>query len=127
MAEITCEFGDFRWNITDKELSNLVLNDLLKAEIITDKKNFLDSKVIRVGRGYPVYDLNYQKNRQIVLNYLSTIKNLYTIGRPGLFFYNNTDHSIQIGLDLAKHIDKNGSREEWQSKLKEFFDYRIVD
>lgn len=127
MVEITCQFNDSRWLMKDKEIVDAVLKDLIKAEVISDKKSFKDSNVIRVSRGYPVYDLNYQKNRQIVLNYLSTIKNLYTIGRPGLFFYNNTDHSIQIGIDLAKHIDKNGSREKWQSKLKEFFDYRIVD
>lgn len=127
MAEITCKFNDPRWLMKDKEIVDIVLTDLIKAGIIADKKNFLDSKIIRIGRGYPVYDLNYQKNRKIVLDYLSKIENLYTIGRPGLFFYNNTDHSIQMGLELAKHIDQHKTRADWNKKLDEFFTYRIVD
>lgn len=127
MVEITCQFGDKRWETSEKDLVKKVMTDLKKAQLVTDDDNVDDSKLIKVGRGYPIYGLGYQQNRDTILDYISSIDNLYTIGRPGLFFYNNTDHSIDIGLKLAAHITRKGTSTDWRDGLVEFFKSKIVD
>lgn len=127
IAEITCEYGDNRWAATDDNLVSKVVADLKKALIIKVNDQIVDSKIIKVGHGYPVYDLNYQKNRTQILDYLSGIDNLYSIGRPGLFFYNNMDHSFDIGQKLADHLHKNKPQRIWRIQLNEFFNSKIVD
>ena len=125
IAEIPCEFNGDVWN--QKNIVPKVVADLVAAEIISPDEKPIDSKIIKIGNCYPLYDLNYKQNLQTILDYLSTMKNFYTIGRPGLFFYDNTDHSLDMGLRLANHIISRHSPKSWQSLISQFFTYRIVD
>lgn len=127
VAEITCEFGDARWNSSPEKIVKKVVSDLKRANLIKSDENQLDSHLIKVGHGYPVYSLGYEENKGKILDYLSKINGLYTIGRPGLFFYNNMDHSIDIGQQLSNHIAKNGRSDVWRQQLEEFFKSKIVD
>lgn len=125
IAEIPCKFDSDIWH--QENIINKVLTDLESAEIISSHDRPIDSKIIKIGHCYPLYDLNYKKNLQTILDYLSGIKNFYTIGRPGLFFYDNTDHSLDMGLRLADHIISGNSQQSWQNLIRQFFTYRIVD
>ena len=53
---------------------------------------------------YPVYDLHYLENTDIIKEYMDSFENLYAIGRPGRFKYNNQDHSLEMGLGAAESI-----------------------
>ena len=125
IAEIPCEFNGDVWN--QKNIVPKVIADLVAAEIISPDEKPIDSKIIKIGNCYPLYDLAYKQNLLTILNYLSGIKNFYTIGRPGLFFYDNTDHSLDMGLRLADHIISGRSQSDWQKEISRFFTYRIVD
>lgn len=125
IAEIPCEFDSDTWH--QENVISKVLTDLESAEIISTNEKPTGSKIIKIGHCYPLYDLNYKQNLQTILDYLSGIKNFYTIGRPGLFFYDNTDHSLDMGLRLADHIISNNSSGSWQTLIRKFFSYRIVD
>jgi hypothetical protein len=39
------------------------------------------------------------------------MENLLTVGRGGLFRYNNMDHSIKMGLLAARHVGRGDSRD----------------
>lgn len=125
IAEIPCEFDGDIWHKPD--IINKVLSDLAAAEIISSLEKPINSKIIKIGNCYPLYDLTYKQNLETILDYLTTIKNFYTIGRPGLFFYDNTDHSMDMGLRLAGHIISENSLDSWQKQITQFFTYRIVD
>ena len=125
IAETPCEFNSETWSNPD--ITKKVLTDLESAEIILSGEKPIDSKIIKIGNCYPLYDLAYKQNLLTILNYLSGIKNFYTIGRPGLFFYDNTDHSLDMGLRLADHIISGRSQSDWQKEISRFFTYRIVD
>jgi len=49
-------------------------------------------------------------------------------GRPGLFFYNNIHHSLEMGFVSANHIlsGKNKSN-GWNVDSKLFETYRLVE
>jgi hypothetical protein len=75
--------------------------------------------VIRTRYAYPVYDLLYQEKISLIQNELRNYVGLHTVGRGGTFRYNNADHSIEMGLKLARkllgddvdHFDVNMEKE----------------
>jgi len=60
---------------------------------------------------YPVYDLDYRGKLKAILDYVWAIPNLLTIGRGGLYRYNNMDHSIKMGLLAAAHVVTGAARD----------------
>ena len=60
--------------------------------------------MVRVPGAYPVYSQGYEKHLGIIKDYLSNLKNLQTVGRGGMFRYNNMDHSILSGIYGARNI-----------------------
>ena len=110
----------------DKEIVRIVENDLIRAGII--KPGLVQESIIRrFDDVYPVYTLDFRRNLQVILDYLDTIPNLLTIGRPGLFNYNNMDHCIDMSRIAAEHIDEEKTPEDWKDSRKYFDSYRIVD
>jgi len=125
-AEVTCNYGDLLYNTPEEELKQKVIADLEKAGITT-KEEVYDFLVLKANKVYPIYELDYKKYLNVVLDYLDSIDNIYTIGRPGLFNYNNSDHSLDMAKVASEIIVKHKSRADWK-KAREYFDsYRIVD
>ncbi|MBI4147780.1 FAD-dependent oxidoreductase [Candidatus Woesearchaeota archaeon] len=126
VAEISGDLNDFLWNMPEKQLADVAITDLVKAGLIAST-DVDGTHIVRIDRMYPVYDLEYRKNLRIVLDWLHSIENFYTIGRQGLFAYTNTDHSLDMGQKLAVQILENKSRAEWEKTIDYFDSYRIVD
>ncbi|MFH1054961.1 MAG: FAD-dependent oxidoreductase [Candidatus Altiarchaeota archaeon] len=106
-AEITCQKGDGVWAASSEELSRRILDDMVSAGLVR-RDEYVDSKIHRIEHAYPIYDLEYKKSLETVVEYLKTIRNLRFFGRNGLFRYNNMDHSIGMGLTAAKSVtDRN--------------------
>ena len=97
-----------------------------KANIL-QRKDVTEFFTKRAEKVYPIYDLDYKKNLQIILDYLDSIDNLITVGRGGLFNYNNMDHCIDMSKKMVDAILDNKEKKDWD-KLARYFDtYRIVD
>ncbi len=60
--------------------------------------------MVRTRFAYPVYDLEYSGKLATIKEFLSGLDGLHIIGRGGTFRYNNADHSIEMGLLLARKI-----------------------
>lgn len=88
----------------------------------------VDQVVVKVPRAYPIYRIGYRDELRQVLDYLSGLGNLITTGRNGLFHYNNSDHSIEMGRLAAEYSHESPKEsEKWYSRRDEFDAYRIVD
>ena len=125
-AEITCNYNDNIYNAHEEKLKELVLKDLEKAGLIK-KEEVYDFFIRKAGRVYPVYSMEYKKNLNKVLGYLDNIGNIYTVGRLGLFNYNNADHCIDMAMVTSDIIIKGKSLEEWRKARNYFDSYKIVD
>lgn len=126
-AEITTDYGTDIFKSHDNYLFRRVIDDLEEAGILKEKdvKEFL---VKKAGRIYPVYDMDYKKNLGIVLKYLDSFKNFITLGRQGLYNYNNTDHCIDMSKEATKYINNpKSSIFDWRQSRKYFQSHRIVD
>lgn len=102
-AELTCQVGDDIWVGDQEELAARVLSDLSSVGLVSED-DFLGSTVKRMEYAYPIYDLEYRGNLDVVTEYLNGIGNLRFFGRNALFRYNNMDHSIKMGLTAAKTV-----------------------
>ncbi len=102
-VEIFCFEGDEIWNMADADLYELVADYFVKIKFFT-KKEIRRHYVIRAKNVYPVYDVHYKEFLGPVKKYLDKLENLYYIGRPGRFRYNNQDHSLEMGMLAAQSI-----------------------
>ena len=98
--EIFCNKNDQIWEMNDVEIATSCINDLHN---FTNEKA-IAHKVIKVENAYPIYDLDYKKNLEIIKNYLSNFKNLKLAGRTGNFSYINMDDCIEDGFKAADFL-----------------------
>ena len=98
--------GDDFWSKTDKEIIELASFEAEKFNLF-DKKDIIDSFVVRQKYAYPVYCGTY-KNIDKIKNHLMRYSNLYLIGRNGQHKYNNMDEAMVCGINIARDIIENG-------------------
>lgn len=101
--EFFCWRNDNIWNKSKEELFELAIQWLEKLGFVK-REWVIDIFHIKQAYAYPVYDLEYKKNIDILKNYLDKFSNLLYIGRPGRFKYTNQDHSLEMGILAARSI-----------------------
>ncbi len=114
---------DAVWSMKDREVFDLAMSYLQQMEFC-QKQEIISYYVFKKEYVYPVYDLNYPENIQVVKDYLNQFDNLFYIGRPGRFKYTNQDHSLEMGIAAAESIlqhqrlnlDNIGSDDEYFEK-----------
>jgi protoporphyrinogen oxidase len=118
VLECFCTEGDYIWTMSDEAIERRCIQDLAKLNFI-EAREVEEVLVIRTRDAYPVYDLLYQKKISLIQDELRKYIGLHTVGRGGTFRYNNADHSIEMGLRLARkllgdevdHLDVNVEKE----------------
>jgi protoporphyrinogen oxidase len=124
VLECFCTEGDQIWTMTDKAIGERCIQDLIEKLNFIEAREVEDVLVIRTRDAYPVYDLAYQSKISIIQDELRQFIGLHTVGRGGTFRYNNADHSIEMGLRLARkllgdevdHLDVNVEKEYHEEK-----------
>jgi len=101
--EYFCTEGDEIWRMPDTELLELAKRELVHLGM-AEAAEVEDGVVYRQPKAYPVYNNDYQQHLQVIQRFLLTIENLQTIGRNGLYRYNNQDHSMFTGMLAVENI-----------------------
>jgi protoporphyrinogen oxidase len=92
------------WNMHDDELIALASRELEALQLV-HPGDVVDAAVVRQPKAYPVYDENYQDQRQVIRQALEThCPRLHVVGRNGMHQYNNQDHSMMTAMLTAKNI-----------------------
>ena len=107
--EYFCDEGDDMWNMGDEEFIKFAKGELASIGII-DESDVLDAVRIKVKKAYPAYFDTYSEFAT-VRDYLSSIDNLWCIGRNGQHKYNNMDHSMLTAIEAVRAI-KSGARDK---------------
>lgn len=127
MVEVTCGDNDAKAKMSDEEMFSRLVKDLIDAEVLKNAKEVKHYITRRASSVYPIYDLHFRKNLDLVLRYLAGFSNVITLGRPGLFNYNNADHCLDMGRKAAQWLLKDGTKHGWWNLLDYFDNYAIVD
>ena len=102
-CEITCRVGDDIWNLDIEAATEIAIKDLVTLGLIEPgTARGLDFTKLKYA--YPIYDLTYKENLNVLKKEVKKVKNLHTTGRQGLYRYNNMDHSIAMGRRIAKTL-----------------------
>lgn len=110
--EYFCNKNDSLSSMSDIDLIKFALSELEKLGIV-DRKRYISGFVVRQENAYPFYSMGYAKNVAVIRNYLSGFGNLQTIGRAGLFRYDNSDHALMTGICAARNFLGDGNYDIW--------------
>ncbi len=100
------------WEMSDEALTERVIDDAVKSGYL-DRSLVEDSLVARIEYAYPYYDLTYKDKLDIIVAHLEG-NGVALLGRTGIFRYNNSDNSIEMGFALAEQYlehEKIGGKE----------------
>ncbi len=89
-----------------------VLSEMLEMGFLKSRAGVEAVHVNPVLDTYPVYHLNYKKDFAAAVRATKTFsKRIHLLGRSGAYWYNNSDHSIRMALDMAEKLLRDPERE----------------
>ncbi|MDR3223731.1 MAG: NAD(P)/FAD-dependent oxidoreductase [Methanobrevibacter sp.] len=97
--------GDELWSMNDNDFIDFAINELKSINVI-DKKEVLDSVLIREKKAYPAYFGSYD-DFDIIRDFTDKFENLFLVGRNGMHRYNNMDHSMLSAIVSVENIINN--------------------
>ena len=108
---------DLFWQARDEYLADRVLDDAERVGYLR-RAEVIGTYVFRVRQAYPYYDLNYKTKLDTIVRFLED-EDVSLLGRTGMFQYNNSDNSIEMGFLLAdKFLAGDGRRSIYQARVK---------
>tara|TARA_B110000444_G_C18786321_1_gene570145 strand:+ start:86 stop:1513 length:1428 start_codon:yes stop_codon:yes gene_type:complete len=110
--EYFCFEEDEIWSQDNSEIIAFGLKEL--KSIFNEKFTVIHSDVSRNSKAYPVIKTGYEKDINIIKNWLSTKENLTAIGRSGMFKYNNQDHAMATGIYAVRNLLGEGNYDPWE-------------
>ncbi len=111
--EYFCSEKDMLWKLDDEGLVSFAVKELGKLGI--DVENYLvDGFVVRYPNAYPIYSLDYKLHLEKIRKYLDGFVNFQTMGRGGLFRYDNSDHALLTGFNAANNYLGLDTQDIWE-------------
>jgi len=104
LAEITCFGEDDIWSMNDSEIMDIVIKQLGNKGII-DKHTVCFGEVRRFKYAYVIYDLNYNKNMEIVTEYFKEM-GIELVGRFSEFKYLNMDACVRSAMEFVESLNE---------------------
>ncbi len=101
--EYFCTRGDALWQQSDASLIALAIREL-ETLGLARADEVEDGLVIRQPLAYPVYDAEYRTHLETLRGFLATLDNVQTVGRNGMHYYNNQDHSMLTGILAVRNL-----------------------
>lgn len=95
--------GDEFWNMTEEEFSKVGVEEMIRLGLIDSPDSVIDTHMEKVKKAYPAYFDTYDEIETLTA-YLSSIDNLYCVGRNGQHRYNNIDHSMVTSFEAVTNI-----------------------
>lgn len=124
--EYCCSENDELWKMQDDDFIQFAINELHQTSII-DKKDVIDSTIIRTPKTYPAYFGTYSRFG-VIKSFTDSLGNLFLIGRNGMHKYYNQDQAMLTAIAAVNNIitGKKSKDSIWNINMDE--DYiEIVD
>lgn len=127
-AELPCDPGEVWWDMSDDELGKHYCDWLASVGLPVNVK-LRRTETRRLAHAYPVYDLEYEKNFEIMDEWLSSINGVLTFGRQGLFAHDNTHHAFAMAYGAVDCLSDDGGfdTQKWDSYRREFEHHVVED
>ena len=103
VIEVFCFEDEPVWDEPAESLARRVAKRLAELELIREDE-VSGSTVVRLRKAYPLYVGDYAARLDVVFEYLSSLRNLQTAGRNGIFRYTSADYYMEMGVKAAENI-----------------------
>ncbi len=88
-----------------EQLKQRVLSDLRKARVLSSRDEVLFMKLCEIPFAYVIFDHNYERSRQVILDYLAD-QGILSCGRWGGWGYGGMEDAMQDGKTSAEQITR---------------------
>jgi protoporphyrinogen oxidase len=102
-VEYTCNMNDEIWSATPEELFSDAM-DVFESHGMLNHRDVEGYLVKRITHAYPRFRIGFEERLKKTLNYLSTLENVITLGRQGLFCYANVDDVLHMGFRATEML-----------------------
>ncbi len=92
-----------------------IVDDLVRIGLIKNSDDVVKQKAIVVKDTYPLYTVEHVRQLGEMMLQLGELKNLFLLGRSGMFVYNNMDNSIKASIEFDRWLE---DLDEWPSEGK---------
>lgn len=127
-GELPCSVGDDVWNSSNEELGEMVRDSLEKCGLPIESK-ILQVETKRLPFAYPIYHEGYEKHFELQDKWASSLENVLTFGRQGLFAHDNTHHALAMAYGAVDCLSDAGEfdRSRWENYREEFAKHVVED
>ena len=117
--EYTVVEGDESWTASDDELVARAARELETVGLVS-ASDVEAGYVVRMPKAYPVYDMDYQANVEVLRAWLAEhAPNVHPVGRNGMHRYNNQDHSMYTAMLTVENIVAGTDHDVWSVNVEE--------
>ena len=118
------------WRASDTDLYERAISGLEETGLV-NRSQVIEYFTRRLKWAYPVYDQNYRRNTETVLQYLDSTPNLFSVGRQGGFNYIGQIDCLDIGILTAEYIlhhwKAQDAAKHWAEARQRFVNYIVLD
>lgn len=104
MLELPCSVGDELWRAPEEAVVARCLDELGELGFGDVGRDVVGHFSSFVEEGYPIYHLDYKRERARVLAWVGETPNLVTVGRQGAFRYVFMDTAMDMGVAAAEAL-----------------------
>jgi protoporphyrinogen oxidase len=111
--------GDDLWESPDDDLVALATEELDVLGLVA-AGSVERGYVVRMPKAYPVYDEGYDRQVQVIRDWLAeAAPNVHPVGRNGMHRYNNADHSMVTAMLTVENILDGTGHDVWAVNVEE--------
>lgn len=126
--EMPCFVNDELWTMSGQDLARLIVDTLANVGLPI-QSSIQDIQVKRIPYAYPLYRKGYEKNFELLDQWLERQEGLLSFGRQGLYAHDNTHHAMYMAKSAVSCLNKDGSINvvEWKKSRKVFESHVVED
>jgi protoporphyrinogen oxidase len=125
-AELPCASDDATWQMSDRELAELVTRDIRTAQLPLPRPP-VAVHVRRLRHAYPIYLNGYEAHFDALDEWVGRHRRLLTFGRQGLFAHDNTHHALFMAYCAVECLGPAGFDESRWSRFRDVFATHVVE
>jgi protoporphyrinogen oxidase len=106
VVEAPCFEGDGIAALPADAFTRRVVDELAALRLV-NSRDILESRLHFIPNAYPVYSSGYSRDVRAILDGLSGITNLETLGRAGRFVYSHLHDQLRFGKDYVASVARS--------------------
>jgi len=94
------------------EIENKIVSELENMRFIKKRNNIENIYLNKIVDTYPIYHSQYKKSFNDVTKLVREFsRDIHLLGRTEAYWYNNSDHSIRMSIEMCNYLEKKSGKE----------------